>query len=58
MLKAIENDFTLGEMVLLADDRNNLAHNETEPTQKSLGNCKTLAFGAGEKFMEIVVSDK
>ena len=58
LLKAIENDFTLEEMVLLADDRNNLAHNETEPTQKSLENCKTLAFWAGEKFMEIAVSDQ
>ncbi|MBW2737682.1 MAG: hypothetical protein JRE64_02300 [Deltaproteobacteria bacterium] len=58
LLNAIENSFLLDEMVILADDRNNLAHDETEPTQKSLENCQKLAFWAGEKFMRIAVSKK
>jgi hypothetical protein len=58
LLKAIENNFMLDEMIELADFRNNLAHNDIEISSKTLDKCQRLSFWAGEKFLEIAVSNK
>lgn len=58
LLKAIENNLVLDEMIALADVRNNLAHNDFETSYETLKKCQKLAFWAGEKFLEIAISSQ
>jgi hypothetical protein len=57
LLKALDNTFSINEMIKLADIRNELAHADRTVKHNDLDNCQKLAFWVGEKFIKIVVSN-
>lgn len=58
LLKVIENDWSVDEMILLAEIRNKLAHgSDVEVSYESLNLCQKLAFWAAESFLEITIAE-
>ena len=60
LLKVIENNWSVDEMISLAQIRNDTAHgsNDVEVSYESLNLCQKLAFWAAESFLEITVAEK
>ncbi|HCE2818519.1 TPA: hypothetical protein NG675_004597 [Vibrio parahaemolyticus] len=58
LLSAIDNDFTLEDMVYLADVRNELAHNDHQVSFDKLIKCQSLAYWCAEHFVSIVDGEK
>lgn len=56
LLSALNNDFEKGEMVYLADIRNELAHNDHWVSYDKLRMCQKLAYWAAENYVSILTS--
>lgn len=58
LLKVIENNWSVDEMIYLAKIRNDLAHSDNQVSHESLNLCQKLAFWAAESFLEITVAEQ
>lgn len=58
LLSALNNEFDKGEMVYLADIRNELAHNDHNVSYEKLTLCQELAYWAAENYVSILVSQQ